>query len=404
MTGTTMRLSTPYLICLAGLASTLSPAAFAEEASNIVDDGKAYGDLRLRFESVEQDNDLKDAEALTLRSRLGYMTGSFSGFSGLIEFEDSRVLGGIDDYNDGLGSNPDYSVIADPETTELDQLYFRYASESLDSKLGRQVITHDNQRFVGHVGWRQDRQTFDAFRFSGTLAEELMVGYSYIDKRNRIFAEERDVDSRDHLLNIGYKTSAGKIIGYSYLLEEDTPTEKSFDTYGIRFEGARPSAKISYHYVLEYATQNNLEIGNPDFEADYYLLSGGIEYAGVTTILGYEVLGSDNGNFGFSTPLATLHKFNGWADRFLTTPDEGLVDLSISVSGKLWKGKWSLAYHDFEAEKASAEVNDLGNEIDASYDMTFNQHFSAGIKYADYSAGDIDMDTRKYWLWVSASF
>jgi hypothetical protein len=382
----------------------LSPVVFAEDASNIVDGGKAYGDFRLRFESVDQDNDLKDAEALTLRSRLGYTTGSFSGFSGLIEFEDSRVVGGVDDYNDGLGSNPGYSVIADPETTELDQLYLRYASESLDSKLGRQVITYDNQRFVGHVGWRQDRQTFDSLRLSGTLAEELVVSYSYIDKRNRIFAEERDVDSRDHLLNIGYKSSAGKLIGYSYLLQEDTSTEKSFDTYGIRFAGARSTGEMTYHYVVEYAIQDNSEIGNPDFEADYYILSGGIEYSGVTTILGYEVLGSDDGNYGFSTPLATLHKFNGWADRFLTTPDEGLVDLSIGVSGKLWKGKWSLTYHDFEADEASATVDDLGDEIDASYDMAFNQHFSGGIKYADYSAGDINVDTRKYWLWVSARF
>ena len=53
---------------------------------------------------------LQDAEALTLRSRLGYVTGKFSGFSGLIEFEDSRVVGGIDDYNDGLGSKPEFSM------------------------------------------------------------------------------------------------------------------------------------------------------------------------------------------------------------------------------------------------------------------------------------------------------
>jgi hypothetical protein len=32
----------------------------------------------------------------------------------------------------------------------------------LSGKIGRQVITMDNHRFVGHVGWRQDRQTFDA--------------------------------------------------------------------------------------------------------------------------------------------------------------------------------------------------------------------------------------------------
>ena len=399
-----MRLSIPSLILLTGLGYVASPSAGAGDMADIIGDGVVYGDFRLRFESVEQDNDLKDAEALTLRSRLGYSTGSFSGFSGLIEFEDSRVVGGVDDYNDGLGSRPEFSVIADPETTELDQLYLRYASQSLDSKLGRQIITYDNQRFVGHVGWRQDRQTFDGFRLNGSFTDGLDASYSFINKRNRIFAEERDVDSKDHLLNLGFKTPAGRITGYAYLLEEDNATKRSFDSYGIRFAGSRPSGETTFHYVAEYASQDNSEAGNPDFEADYYNLSGGIAFSGITVTLGYEVLGSDDGNYGFSTPLATLHKFNGWADQFLTTPDEGLVDLSVTVGGKLWKGKWTLAYHDFEADEASAAVDDLGDEFDVSYDLSFGEHFFGGVKYADYSAGDIKVDTEKFWLWAGARF
>ena len=125
---------------------------------------------------------------------------------------------------------------------------------------------------------------------------------------------------------------------------------------------------------------------------------------GVTATLGYEVLGSDAGRYGFSTPLATLHKFNGWADRFLTTPDEGLVDFSITLTGKLWKGNWTVAYHDFEADESSATVDDLGDELDISYDMAFNEHFTAGVKYADYSAGDINVDTEKFWLWAGVKF
>ena len=43
---------------------------------------------------------------------------------------------------------------------------------------------------------------------------------------------------------------------------------------------------------------------------------------------GYEVLGADNG-VGFATPLATGHKFQGWADKFLTTPGDGIEDVYI---------------------------------------------------------------------------
>lgn len=392
-----------YLM-VACLTATSLQSVFAGEFTEAMTKGKAYGDFNLRYESVVQDNDLEDAKALTLRSRLGYITGDYSGLSGLIEFEDSRVVAGVDEYDDGLGSNPEYSLIADPETTELDQGYLQYKGSGLRSRLGRQVITYDNQRFVGHVGWRQDRQTFDAFAISHKFEQGPDLSYSYIDKRNRIFAEERDIDSKDNLFNVGYESAIGKLTGYVYLLEQDDLSKLSFDTYGVRFSGSSPAGELRVHYTAEYATQDKTEEGMPDFEADYYKLKGGLEFTNITANVGYEVLGSDNGEYGFSTPIATLHKFNGWADQFLSTPEEGLVDLSINLTGKLAGGNWIVAWHDFEADKSSISVKDLGDEIDISYVRPFHKYITAGIKYADYSAGDIKVDTEKFWLWVSVRF
>ncbi|WP_246283085.1 alginate export family protein [Marinifaba aquimaris] len=56
-------------------------------------------------------------------------------------------------------------MIADPESTEVDQALLQYKGKSWTTKLGRQIIALDGQRFVGHVGWRQDSQTFDALMF-----------------------------------------------------------------------------------------------------------------------------------------------------------------------------------------------------------------------------------------------
>ena len=60
---------------------------------------------------------------------------------------------------------------------------------------------------------------------------------------------------------------------------------------------------------------------------------------------------------GFTTPLATLHKFQGWADKFLTTPPNGLEDLYANASVNL-KGVGVLdtlgfivSYHDYDAER-----------------------------------------------------
>jgi hypothetical protein len=109
--------------------------------------------------------------------------------------------------------------------------------------------------------------------------------------------------------------------------------------------------------------------------------------------------------------LATLHKFNGWADQFLTTPDEGLVDMYASVSGKLLGGQWAVVYHDFSADEDSAISDDFGDEIDVSYTMGFGKHYYAGVKYAAYSAEDPAnngannfADTDKFWIWAGAKF
>jgi hypothetical protein len=124
-------------IALSAIGAT---GAYADPVADALVEGKAYGDFRMRFEHVDQDNALKNANALTIRSRLGYITGDISGFSAQLEFEDSRAVASVDDYNDGLGSKPEYSTVADPETTEVDQALLQYQGHGLSSKLGRQVI------------------------------------------------------------------------------------------------------------------------------------------------------------------------------------------------------------------------------------------------------------------------
>lgn len=365
-------------------------------------ESKTTLDFNLRYEGVQQDNLLKDASALTLRSRLNFTSASYKGFSGVIEFEDSRQVAGVDSYNDTVDNNPLYSVIADPQTTELDQAFVKYHSDKFTAKLGRQVIALDNQRFIGHVGWRQDRQTFDALTFNANVAANLKASYSYINKRNRIFAQDKDLHSNDHLLNLSYQTGFGTLNGYSYLLEVDEGIDNRLDTYGINFKGKRDK----FAYYTEFATQQS-QTNTTDYSATYIAIEGAYSFETITAKLGVEQLGSDNAMYGFSTPLATLHKFNGWADQFLATPNEGLVDLYAAISGNILGGKWTFAYHDYSADEATQSVDDLGNEINAVYSKKFAKNYTAGIKYAMYSAGDAGagkVDTDKIWLWIAAKF
>jgi hypothetical protein len=227
-------------------------------------------------------------------------------------------------------------------------------------------------------------------------SEKLSGSYTYISKRNRIFAEANDLDSKDHLLNVAYKTSLGKVVGYAYLLEVDNGTDNGLDTYGISFTGK----KDGFLYAAEIATQSD---DASDADTSYLMLEGGYNFGKVTAKLGYESLGSDNG-VGFSTPLATAHKFNGWADQFLGTPGVGLEDIYATVSTKVLGGNLSVTYHDFSSDVDSV---DLGSEIDAVYAKGFAKNYKAGVKLASYSAGDAGsgkVDTDKIWVFVTAKF
>ncbi|WP_299263753.1 alginate export family protein [uncultured Psychrosphaera sp.] len=383
------------------LLATLIPllASTASYATIETSIGKANVDLRLRFENVTQDNALEDASALTLRTTANFKTNAYSGFYGFVELENSVAL--IEDYNSTQNGEAGYSVIADPATTELDQAYVGYKNDGVSVKLGRQVITMDNHRFVGHVGWRNDKQTFDALSATYDASEKLKLSAAYITKRNRIFADAADIDASDILLNAALKTEFGTVTGYGYLLETDNGTDNSLNTFGARLTGA----KSDISYTLEFATQTN-ESSGIEYDTSYMLGEVGTKFGGVSVKAGYESLGSDDGVVGFTTPLATLHKFNGWSDQFLGTPGVGLNDLYATIAGKAGGGKWSATFHSYAADEASATVDDLGTELNVIYTTKISD-FPVGIKYAMYTAGDQDagkVDTDKLWIWTGYKF
>ncbi len=390
------------LIALAVCASSFgSVNASADILTEMLEGADLYGNLRLRYETVDQDNALDDASALTLRTRIGFNTAEVNGWSATVEIEDSRVVLGEDEFSvppSGFQTG-EFSVIADPETTELDQGFLKYSTDKITAKLGRQVFTLDGHRFIGHVGWRQDRQTFDALTVVAKPSDGITLTGAFIDNRNRIFAEDADINSEDFIGNASFKTPIGKVTGYAYLLENEE-NDSELDTYGISLKGSAPIGDAKFLYHAEYATQET----DTDFDADYLFLEGGVKVSGVTAKLGYELLGSDDGQFGFSTPLATLHKFNGWADIFLGTPAQGLEDTYVSLSGKIGPGTATVIYHEFDVDEDSAAISDAGSELDLQYAFKFGKKYSAGIKAAFYSADDIAVDTDKVWVWVAKSF
>lgn len=372
----------------------------ADSVTEALEQSKATIDLRYRYENVDQDGIDDKANASTLRSRIGVQTGEVAGFSATADFEDVRAVGD-DDYNSTLNGNSDFPVVADPEGTELNQAYLQYKQGDTTAKFGRQRVILDNARFVGNVGWRQNEQTYDGLTVANQSIENVTVVYGYVTDVRGITFGATNVTA--HLLNASVdKLGPGKLSAYGYLIEMDD-TEAELNTYGLRYAGKAEAGDLAILFTAEFATQeadDGTAAENP--EADYTLLEAGVQLKnGLTVKVGQEVLGSDDGAYAFDTPLATKHAFNGWADKFLSTDPAGLEDTYVNISGKVAGVKLAAIFHDFAANEGNAEY---GSEVDLLAVKKFTEHYSAGVKAADYQADDFGTDTKKVWLWGQAKF
>lgn len=389
-----MKSLTKKALVLAVFAGSTQVSYGADSITEALKESKVGGAMNLRYEDVEVGDNSSDG--ITLRSRFTITTGSYENFSAVVGFEDVRDVLGVDDEG---------GFILDPEVTEVDQGFLQYKTEAGTAKLGRQVIALDNQRYVGHVGWRQDRQTFDALSFTGKSGDFSYTA-AFVYKYNRIVGEAADFDAETILLNGSYNTSIGKLTGYAYLLDrkENDAEANNSDTIGVRLTGST-SGDMPFIYTAEVAMQSTDAPDTPanaeSHDALYYLFEGGTKVSGTTLKLGYELRGSDDGGYGFSTPLATGHAFNGWADIFLVPGNSGMSDLFFSAAGKVGPVSLLGVYHTYEPDEGDA---DLGDEINLQATMPLGGGVTAGLKYAGYSAGDGGTDVDKIWAWFGYSF
>ncbi|NMY40242.1 alginate export family protein [Pseudomonas sp. WS 5013] len=402
------------------LLAVAAPSWADQPLSDLFTQGKPILDARYRFENVDQNNQLRDANAQTLRTRAGFQSGQWYGLSGLLEVDNvSRI--GDDAYNSTRNGQKEYAVVADPDGTEVNQALLRYDHKLGSAVLGRQRINLDNQRFIGSVAWRQNEQTFDGALTQLKPIDGLTLSYAYIDQVNTVFGPENgrydnltnqaNIDGHSHLINAQYVFMPQlTATAYSYLLDLDNiavaPTAAegtlSSQTSGLRLNGV--VAGVSY--ALEYAQQKDYGDNPLELDSEYYLAELGYTLKGVQLKAGYEVLGGDNGsgNRAFQTPLATKHAFQGWADQFLTTPADGIEDAYLGVTAPLLGGTLQAWYHDFSTEQGSDEY---GNEIDLSYAHPIPgvKGLVGLVKYATYDSDDKarTVDTDKVWLQLQYS-
>ena len=139
----------PYAIaCGALLFGAHSAAMCAEyDGDRSVLNGVWTGQMRYRFESVDEDRPLHSANASTLRTRLGFETNPLLALGAMLEIEDVRAIG-AEDFNTTTTGHGGYSVVPDPEATEINQAYITARHGSSRARAGRQNLVLDNARFI----------------------------------------------------------------------------------------------------------------------------------------------------------------------------------------------------------------------------------------------------------------
>jgi hypothetical protein len=428
---------------LAEDAAPVPEAATEYTLLDAIKTGKPMTSFRLRYESVSQDGlgpvntpaantDLKDGKGTTLRSLIGWQTAPFHNFSFAAQLIDVSKL--QDDYNDstnstlinGLSNQPgreQYAKIVDPDYTGVNQLYLDWTGiKNTRLRIGRQQVNLDNVRFVGDIGFRQVMQVFDGESVLNKSIPDTQIFLAHFNRVRQITTVLRN-DGSLNIANVKYSISPTEsVVGYAYLSSfEDlglgrgwfgnaagtaggakngnanAKADQSNAIFGMRLDGAHKiDDDWKVLYTAEYAKQSDYEGGDDRIDAHYYKIGGGAAYGNFSLRADQELLSSNNGEYAFQTPFGTNHLFQGWVDKFLTTPLEGIRDTFVTATYKIGDFTFFADYHWLDSDEnfhtvgggMAANGDRYGKEWNVAASYAYNANISAKVEYGKFTEGD----------------
>lgn len=312
-------------------------------------------------------------------------------------------------------------------------------SNNLSTKLGRQVISYDDQRIFGGLDWAQQGRNHDAALLSyqrGNFMFDLGLAY------NQDFSNPTGFISEG---NAYYTTGffSYKTMQYAYLKKQWDSFSASLLTLNSGFQEFEDdnTTPDGLSNLQTFGTHLNYGKGKFSAAANLFLQTGerqgevdvkGAYLAGLdlslktsdktTFAIGGEIISGNDGNPGetgaFFPLYGTNHKFNGFMDYFYVgnhANSVGLVDIHASAnfafknnSGLLIK----VLNFSGEQELSSGEKS-LGTEIDLVYSKKFNGYaLKAGYSHLFASDGMYELKgipeagaaSTQNWAWVMLVF
>lgn len=371
------------------------------------------GDARLRYDFIDQSSFSDDSNALTLSARAALEWTPADWVSGLIEVEGVGAI--IDDHSDLPRPNSSKPLIPDPDHIDINRFQLQFdLGQSSFVTIGRQTLRIDDQRFLGMAPFRQNTRSYDAVRLSARTRNTHTFQAGYIAKVNRPLGNRTplgEFDSDSWFANANLQTPIGRVGLFHYALDLETGPDTnrirtlSSETSGIRFDGRYHRSDLKFDFEASYAQQSDHADNPLNYSADYYLFDVKTFIADLEASVRHEVLGA-GGAQAFQTPLASLHKFQGEADVFLSTPIDGIADTSISlkynggVIGPFKDVTPTVRVHQFEADRGGAVY---GQEVDLVLQAKLAD-FKLKLALADYRADEFASDRQRVFASISKRF
>lgn len=367
-------------------------------------------EIRARHENLRDAAFPERSSASTVRTAFGLRTAPFRGLSFGAELENTTVVGS-ERFFDGLNDFTDRPLVLDPEGTTLNRVFASFEDASgVNLEIGRLRYTLHDGRFLGPDPWRQNDQVFDGVVVRGSALELLDLEYAYFAAVNRPSGDDAPggrSTMATHVFDVTHRR--GDMLEASAFLvhiELDETGEPAPKTIGLRVGGELDLApRHLAHYRAELARQRGDDGMGRDINASRAAFELGWEFvlgrAGrIDVRTGIERLGasSDASDAPFITPLASANDFNGWIDRFVLTPDDGLVDRYVGASYAWDDLELAATWHGFTADRGGA---DYGVEWNVGLAWSPIPEFELGAAVADYSARGFETDATRVAVWVS---
>ena len=326
----------------------------------------------------------------------------------------------------------------DNGNTFLSEAWGRYFFRSdFSVKLGRQIISYDNQRFLGGLEWAQQGRRHDA----------LLLIYEDQKKKTKLHLAIA-MNSDDDVAEPAYLQSPSasfysvrgsyKNLMYGWFNQEFANGSISLLALNAQFQNLLDSTTFSKQ---TFGTNVNYGLGKLVLASDFYYQRGSLPGGDLSAVLaglnltyktkitplklGFEYISGQNDGetdgklHAFSPDFGTNHAHNGFMDYFFVGPANGNIGVTdIYLKTKFVLGKGSLVVNFHEFLTGSKQLDDVGTklsspmafEIDMVYGRQLAPNVTLNLGYSFLSASETMLALRpgnqkaNSWAWMMVTF